>query len=135
MGLSLTSKKQQNVIDARWKEWEPWMTILARKLDGRAPLIHLKCRYEHRMLALLGAGVSWKAIRHGRLDNPLLDDVDFRIALYAAVERRRTRLGRVKGVHRVRILGLTPPKEYQKEFKRQQKLATKIEENLTNDHR
>lgn len=129
------TRKQQNVIDLRWKEWEPLMVMLAREfMDPRAELARLKTFYYSRILALLDAGVSWKAIRHGRLDNPLRGEISYQLALRAAVERRRTRLGRVKGVHRVKVLGLTPPKKYEKEFERQQKLAKQIEENF-DDHR
>ena len=101
------TRKQQSVIDLRWKEWEPLMTIDCRRVAGYLPypdnnpidrLFRLKVHHRFLMVALLDAGVSWKAIRRGRLDDPLQNEDLFQFQIRAAIERRRTRLGRVKGV-------------------------------------
>lgn len=95
------SSKQSNWINARWSEWLPFATLMARRTSDPAAKLHeLKTTHRSRVISLLSAKVGWDAIRRSRLDNPELENGAFEFQLRAAVERRRTRIGRVKGVKR-----------------------------------
>lgn len=97
--------KQSVWIDARWKEWEPWLAMEARKqsLDPANLLFRFKSLHRDRMIRLLSAHIAWATIRQYRLDNPCDGENLFEFSLRAAMERRRTRMGRVKGVKRKRV--------------------------------
>jgi hypothetical protein len=97
--------RQARWIDARWEEWQPWCAQFARRV-GLVPstaLVPLRVIHRSRVINLLGARVSWAAIRKHRLDNPLVDNEAFEFQLRAASERRRTRMGRKKGVRRKHV--------------------------------
>jgi hypothetical protein len=92
----------------RWKEWVPWATIQSRyqaKTPGGAVdgvkfnevLHHLRLLHELRCKSALAAGLRWKIIKMYNLDDPRIDDDTSRQLIDAAIERHRTRLGRVKG--------------------------------------
>jgi hypothetical protein len=42
-------------------------------------------------------GISWRAILAGDLDSPMPDSEQFTATLTLAIERRKVRIGRVKG--------------------------------------
>jgi hypothetical protein len=89
---------QRPYVEERWKQFEPWMTMAARKeLDPAAKLYEFKCLHARRLHTLLRARISWATIKDYRLDDPVITEDGFRVALAAAVERRRSRMNRVKG--------------------------------------
>ena len=79
-------------IDARWEEWKPWAIMEARRHEDVGTMI---ARFHHlhrtRVLALLDAGVSWRVIKHHKLDSPLLTPELFDAQMRNALERARTR--------------------------------------------
>jgi hypothetical protein len=97
--------KQSLWVDARWEEWIPWCTQLARrmKVDPAAALVPLRVIHRSRVVMLLSARVTWASIKRNRLDNPLDSNDVFEFQLRAAIERRRTRMGRVKGMRRTHV--------------------------------
>jgi hypothetical protein len=98
-----TTPRRESWLQLRWQEWLPLATIEARKcLDPAAALAKIKTAHRSRLLDLLSAKVSWDAIRRHRLDSPLISTGAFEFQLHVAVERRRTRMGRVRGVRRPR---------------------------------
>ena len=97
------SPRQLFFVDARWQEWLPWATMEARKHSDPANWLHIfRTRHRTRLAALLNANIPWDTIRKHRLDSPTMDDAAFQFQLRAASERRRVRMGRVKGVKRGR---------------------------------
>jgi hypothetical protein len=98
--------RQQRWIDLRWKEWEPWMVSESRRqsLDPANTLHRFKILHQSRMVRLLGSGIRLGIIKKHRLDDPTMGSNLFEFSLRAAIERRRTRMGRVKGISRGRGL-------------------------------
>lgn len=97
--------RQSQWMERRWMEWEPWCAMFARRV-GLVPsvaCVPLKVTHRSRVIMLLSARVTWAVIKRHRLDNPLDSNEAFEFQLRAAVERRRVRMGRVKGVRRGRI--------------------------------
>ena len=92
-------------ITERWQELAPLATIESRKHpEDPTQVFHFyKTRHRSRLLALLAANIPWRTILHHRLDDPIPPDGVFEFQLRAAVERRRVRLGRVKGQKRTRV--------------------------------
>ena len=96
--------KQGVWFESRWREWEPWLVMEARRTpDPAGRLAAFKTTHRSRLISLLSAGVSWSAIRRHRIDNPSHSEALFEFQLSAAIERRRTRMGRVKGIHREKV--------------------------------
>lgn len=78
--------------------WEP-RCILASK-HTHEPTIAMQTyreSYDRRIATLFRAGISWDMILRNDLDSPLQSGVEFDRALALAIERRRSRMGRVKG--------------------------------------
>lgn len=95
------SSHTTHYIEARWKEWLPYCTVEARRYPDPSSVLHvLKTKNHSRLVDLLSAHIPWDTIRKHRLDDPLTSNEAFQFQLRAAVERRRTRMGRVKGIHR-----------------------------------
>jgi hypothetical protein len=91
-------EKQSRWIESRWLEWAPWCTIAARRSDDPSGALYaLRVTHRSRLISLLSARVAWDTIRKHHLDNPTDTTELFEFQLRAAVERRRTRMGRVKG--------------------------------------
>ena len=105
LGLAHTVPSRQSIwFTARWKEWEPLCTIAARHTMDPADALHkMKVTHHSRLMDLLAAHISWQTIREKRLDNPTISNADFEWHLREAAERRRTRMGRVKGVKRSKV--------------------------------
>lgn len=86
-------------IAFRWQHrWLPWCLIEARKTrDPAAALALLNRRHQSRMSTLRNAGVSVESIGRADADDPRMDNATWEFAFQAIVERRRSRMGRVKG--------------------------------------
>jgi hypothetical protein len=100
LGLAHTvpPPKQAHWFALRWREWEPYCLIAARRTTDPASELHrLKTLHHSRLMDLLAARVSWLTIRERRLDSPITSNGDFEWHLREAVERRTSRMGRVKG--------------------------------------
>ena len=87
--------KRLSHIFSRWNEWLPLCTVLARKSQDPSSLLHLlKTRNRSRMISCLDAGLSWRIIRQHRLDDPTVSSERFEFTLRAAIETKRSRMGR-----------------------------------------
>lgn len=94
---SLPSRREYHV-EARWTEWLPFCTVEARRHSDPSNLLHLfRTRHRSRLIACLSASLAWDTVREHRLDDPTVSDERFNYLLRCAVERRRSRMGRVKG--------------------------------------
>src|SRR5208282_6184321 len=89
------SAAAEAAIDARWREWEPW-ALLAAKRGGAAALPVAEARDLHRSRAatLLAARISWRTIRLRALDDPRRPTPDFEFLLrkfghYSRAQQRR----------------------------------------------
>lgn len=82
-------------IDERWAKWEP----LAR-LDDLQRGGNLSHRAVHlsRITATLNLDLPRATIHRYSLDDPRRAEADFRRTLAIALERRRSRMGRTKGI-------------------------------------
>lgn len=97
------SARQLHFVEARWQEWIPWAAMESRKHSDPASRLHaMRTTHRSRLGALLNANIPWDTIRKHRLDNPTTDVGAFEFQLRAASERRRTRMGRIKGIKRGR---------------------------------
>lgn len=97
--------KQLLALDARWKEWEPWLAMEARKvsLDPANVLFRFRTLHRQRITRLLSSGIRLGIIKKHRLDDPKMGENLFEFSLRAAIERRRTRMGRIKGIKRTKV--------------------------------
>jgi hypothetical protein len=99
------SEKKEMAIAARWEELLPWCLLDARKTTDPAETLHMfKTRHRERCIELFTNHISWKAIRTyqwnglvGTMDDPRNEEWIFKKLLSEAIERRRSRMGRVKG--------------------------------------
>jgi hypothetical protein len=89
----------QSTIDARWrKRWEPWAALNSHLADDPVKQrAEFKSIFTQRIDALWRMGISWRAILAGDLDSPMPDSEQFTATLTLAIERRKVRIGRVKG--------------------------------------
>ena len=92
--------RQQRWLDLRWKEWEPMLVLRARResLDPAHMLHQFRRLHQSRMVRLLSSGIRLGIIKKHRLDDPTNGENRFQFLLDAAVVRRRSRMGRVKGI-------------------------------------
>jgi hypothetical protein len=81
-------------ITARWKRWEPWVLIDARRhMDSAGvsvELTRLRQRHSDFLLRLLRAGVGMRVIHRHSLDDPRIADDLRALQVRAAIERQRT---------------------------------------------
>lgn len=104
-----TSVHRALAIALRWSEWLPSCSLYCRRSFRHASALATLCEIHRlRCLTLFASSISWPSIRTARLDDPLATPHDFEQSLSHAVERRRCRMGRVKGVHRDRLAGKDP---------------------------
>ena len=95
------SDKRSDAIDARWQELLPWCILSAKKTSDPADTLHmLKSRHRARCIELFANRIPWDTIRPHDLDDPREGDEFFKKSLKEAIERRRSRMGRVKGQSR-----------------------------------
>jgi len=91
--------KKLATIKLRWDEfWSPQCLLAAKREDDPADAFcNLHHAYKRRMATLLSANLDWRSITRSDLDSPLQSGTEFDRALCLAIERRRCRIGRVKG--------------------------------------
>lgn len=93
----LSIKKEKAITD-RWEELFPWCLLDARRTaDPTSAMQMLKIRHRSRCLQLISNRIPWASVRRNALDNPRHGEYFFKELLRAAIERRRARMGRVKG--------------------------------------
>jgi len=86
------------IIAHRWAALEPFVLITARRaMDPAAAFAFFKERHAEYFTKLRRAEVSPDVIIRHSLDDPVIPPMQFEWLLTQAVERRRTRLGRIKG--------------------------------------
>lgn len=88
----------QAIIDARWERWKAQCAIASRKNFDPAGRFSVY-RDVHRLRLELCAAqhLSLAVIKRHELDDPGTLFEKFSLALREAVERRRARMGRIKG--------------------------------------
>ena len=97
----LLSPLRERAIELRWAEWRPSASLRCRGVSSHAACLATLHRIHHlRCVVLLSSRIPWLSIKRSRLDDPLASAADFERALAEAVERRRSRMGRVKGVRK-----------------------------------
>jgi hypothetical protein len=85
-------------IARRWEELKPWVLMEARKaLDPADAFSYYREQHSRYLRRLLVAGITMKAVRNSKLDDPTETPSRFDLVLAEAMERRRARMGRVKG--------------------------------------
>jgi hypothetical protein len=90
--------RRDRAVESRWQEWLPFCTVEARRHSDPSNHLHsLRVRHRSRLVACLSASLAWDTIREHRLDSPVVSDAEFNFLLRCAIERRRCRMGRVKG--------------------------------------
>jgi hypothetical protein len=96
--------RQEAVLERRWEFWLPWVSLSAPAAQLGVPGLTAdfieRMRQRHRSAAILciAAGLPWATVRRYALDDPRRVDADRDRKIAIATERRRSRLGRVKGV-------------------------------------
>lgn len=84
----------------RWTIWLPWCLIEARKTaDPAAALATMQARFHSRFTAMRNAGIANESIKRAEIDDPRIPEDAWQFAFQGIVERRRSRMGRVKGQH------------------------------------
>jgi hypothetical protein len=91
-------RKESTILD-RWRvRWEGVSALNSKLADDPSELFsEYKLAFRRRMDTLLRANISWQAITSGDLDSPLQTGTEFDRGLCLAIERRRSRMNRVKG--------------------------------------
>jgi|ERR1700680_292958 len=91
---------RDSAIAGRWEtRWLPWCAIQSKRdPDPANALAQLKVTHRSRSVNCLNAGLAWTAILRSEIDSPLNGEVWFNAMLRLSVERRRSRMGRRKGV-------------------------------------
>jgi len=88
-------------IDLRWLMWKPFATMLARRKLLFIPIdrtmIDLHHLHRDRVVQCLRQSLPWTTICKGKLDDPTKSQIEWDQLVVEALERRRSRLGRVKG--------------------------------------
>lgn len=76
-------------IAERWREWEPFMLMAARRTnDPAAALYAMKVCHARRLSDLLASGVKWETILRLRLDHPAISEAWFEDGLREAKQRK-----------------------------------------------
>jgi len=89
---SQVAPRLQRRIEVRWKRWEPWVLVDARRrLDSAGvsvELTRLRQRHSDFLLRLLRTGVGMRVIRRHNLDDPRIADDVRAWQVRAAIERQ-----------------------------------------------
>lgn len=88
------------LVDRRWDHWRPLAALISSQChiaDPAEAFAHLRVRHRSRVTDILNSGIAWVVLCRQGLDNPMVPDAQFESSLRLAIERRRSRLGRVKG--------------------------------------
>lgn len=91
--------RNPETIARRWdSRWEPECVLAAKRTDNPVEEFSvLRFRFNLRVRRLLAAGLEWRTIVASDYDSPLSTGTEFDRKLCLAIERRRVRMGRVKG--------------------------------------
>jgi hypothetical protein len=95
--------RDQRRIARRWESYyRGWCGMEAARRGHRGAFTLDGYERIHRDAArqCLAAGITWAAIERAGLDDPRMSEDERTREICAASERRRTRMGRVKGVTR-----------------------------------
>ena len=88
------------LVDRRWDHWSPLAVLAAwspQIADPANEFARFRVRHRSRVTDILNSGIAWVVLCRQGLDNPMVPDAQFESSLRLAIERRRSRLGRVKG--------------------------------------
>src|SRR5258707_3784481 len=89
-------------IDLRWLMWKPFATMAARKRLPFIPIdrsmIDLHHLHRDRVIQCLRQSLPWTTICKSKLDDPTKSQMEWDQMIVEALERRRARMGRTKGV-------------------------------------
>lgn len=92
-------RRRQPLVDARWRELLPALTIFARQtVNARKTLESWEEIFYRRLHILFDAGVRWESIRILRMDWPIATEEGF-ISLLNHWRARSERYGRRTGSH------------------------------------
>jgi hypothetical protein len=93
-----------SAVSRRWTtRWEPAAAAASKQSSDPAALFaKLKIIHHSRCAAALNAGLPWVTILTSDIDSPLEGEVWFNAMLQLSIERRRSRMGRVKGQKKAR---------------------------------
>lgn len=96
---ALLSIKKEKAITDRWEELLPWCLMDARKTSNPTSTMEmLRSRHHDRCLELIYNRIPWASVRRNALDDPHIPERFFKeVILLSAIERRRARMGRIKG--------------------------------------
>ena len=98
-GSAPVSRRRELLVAGRWKQWEPWAALEAKRIAGATPYgktdiqtVMRGHRDRHRVAILhcLRLGLSWKAIVRAELDDPRLTDRERKGRIVEALERSAT---------------------------------------------
>lgn len=99
MPSSARQPRTAAIVTERWeRKWLAPCSAASKLADD--PILEfgiLRHRYHLRIGQLFRAEIAWTTILRGDLDSPLTDANDFTHSLALAIERRRSRMNRVKG--------------------------------------
>lgn len=90
-------------IERRWKYYRTDCLRHARRdavVSVEGAMANWKHRHHQAALACINTGIPWRTVLANNLDNPFYTELDRVMQLRAAVARRESRLGRIKGVTR-----------------------------------
>lgn len=90
----ILSPSDNEWIESRWQQWEPLVRLADLRAGGTQSL---RVVHTHRIYNALAANLPRGTIARYSLDDPRPSDTDFGQILAVATERRRARMGRVKG--------------------------------------
>jgi len=94
------SPAREATISARWDLWIPRAIVIARADPAKDPIPcfeALRQRHRTAVLTCQAAGLPWTTIVRQALDDPQWSESKRARMIREAVERRRCRMGRVKG--------------------------------------
>lgn len=97
--------KTLNRLTDRWLYWLPLATIASKRLGSArtlfnpsgSPVQRLRIIHERTFSKLQALGIPLDTISKHELDDPRLTDDERTARIGAAIERRRTRMNRIKG--------------------------------------
>lgn len=97
----MTTQRDRRTLE-RWQEWLPHISMSCRGVEHRNLLASYKVTHADYLTRLLDAGISMRAIRRMRYDDPRQYSLTFCETLKVAIEQRTERLGRKPGVKRTK---------------------------------
>jgi hypothetical protein len=90
-------------INARWLIWHPWMIMAAKKKLPYIPLEQslgaARDLHKQRYVQAINAGVREVLIRQRGLDDPRIDDLQFRATIENILRYKRAQMGNRNGLY------------------------------------